>query len=162
MAITVVLRKKLGPGELETVVRAFDIDSDGSIGIHEVELIAHTLSRASRELITSSDSFKTLRKPAQLSQATSDLTDEQIALFGSMLEEYRDKIREQKEVLDMEKRMEQEHREKTNAEIAKARAEAAETQEAVKKATEKVTEDSAGKDKALLREDKGSKGRAAP
>ena len=79
-----------------------------------------------------------------------------------MLEEYRDKIREQKEVLGMEKRMEQEHREKTNAEIAKARAEAAETQEAVKKATEKVTEDSAGKDKALLREDKGSKGRAAP
>jgi len=120
-AIKVVLRKKLSPSEFQTVLRVFDVDMDGKIDIHDVEIMAESFARA-RELVTDEDSSKELKKPEQLG-SFENLTDEQVTLWGSIFEEYRDKIREEKEILTMEKRMVQERTLKTKAEIAKAKLE---------------------------------------
>uniref|UniRef100_A0A7S0EE73 Mitochondrial proton/calcium exchanger protein n=1 Tax=Hanusia phi TaxID=3032 RepID=A0A7S0EE73_9CRYP len=133
-AIQAVLKKKLNSEELAAVIAFLDVSRDGKIDMLDVQKIAHSFANARHELLTSEEGISHVKLPEFMNQPIEDLTDTQAAMWGALLEEYRDKIREQKQLLDTEKRLEKERfaQEKAALEEAKAVKEQAVKEQAAK------------------------------
>uniref|UniRef100_A0A7S4P779 Mitochondrial proton/calcium exchanger protein n=1 Tax=Guillardia theta TaxID=55529 RepID=A0A7S4P779_GUITH len=136
-AIQAVLKKKLNSEELAAVIAFLDVSRDGKIDMLDVQKIAHSFASARHELLTSEEGIAHVKLPEFMNQPVEDLTDTQAAMWGALLEEYRDKIREQKQLLDTEKRLEKERFAKEKAALEEAKA-----------LKEQATKEQAGKEQA--------------
>jgi len=128
MAIETRLTRKLEAGELAAVIKTFDVTKDGKIDLGDVHDIAHALSKARHEILTAEEEVQHVKIPEILTMKAEDMDDTQAALWGSLLEEYRDKLHDLKELRVQEKRLERERgaQEKAAMEEAKKAAEEAE------------------------------------
>lgn len=105
MAVQATMQRPISDAELAAVIAELDTDRDGRIQMHEVADIAHGLARARHDYIWNEEGGA-VDKPHILNKALEELDDEETVLWGSLLEEYRDKVREQKAMLAQQKRVE--------------------------------------------------------
>jgi len=102
-AIYVVLRRKALPHEVQAVMDKLDRDNDGIIDLQEVSLMASALARKGRTPYISEEQVESVTKPELLTKALDQLDDEEAVLWGSMLDEYRDRVLAQRRLLEAEK-----------------------------------------------------------
>jgi len=91
-----MLKKDLTEEELDEIIYVFDVNNDGQIQVQEALEICRNMLRAEEEMIEDTAFSKALQKPEILSMPLDELSDTESALYGAILEEYREKIQEEK------------------------------------------------------------------
>eukprot|EP00281_Chroomonas_sp_CCMP1168_P022631 CAMPEP_0206232938 /NCGR_PEP_ID=MMETSP0047_2-20121206/11699_1 /ASSEMBLY_ACC=CAM_ASM_000192 /TAXON_ID=195065 /ORGANISM="Chroomonas mesostigmatica_cf, Strain CCMP1168" /LENGTH=986 /DNA_ID=CAMNT_0053656741 /DNA_START=12 /DNA_END=2972 /DNA_ORIENTATION=+ len=113
-----VLNKELTKEQMDVLVYHLDVNNDGKIDVQEAMEIYQGLTTKENAMLDDKDIAKAIQKPEILNMPAEELTDEQIALYGSVLEEYRWKLKEYQDQVRNEKERDKIREQARQAEVA--------------------------------------------